>query len=125
MRISLDGQGYVNTIQAYGKDFITINTQHYHQSVVITQDQIVADWPPQHLADLQPAHLSVLSSLNPQFLLLGTGNRQQFPHPEVLKSLVDLHISFEIMDTPAACRTYNIVAAEGRQVAAALMLLRV
>jgi uncharacterized protein len=123
MRISLDGQGSVNTIQAYGQGLVTINNQHFYRSVVITRDQIIADWPPQRFTDLQPSHLGSLTMLNPQILLLGTGDNQQFPHPEVLKPLVDQRIGFEIMDTAAACRTYNIILAEGRQVAAALMLL--
>jgi uncharacterized protein len=65
----------------------------------------------------------LLTTLNPEILLLGTGDSQQFPHPETFYPLVDQRIGFEIMDTPAACRTYNIIVAEGRQVAAALMLL--
>jgi uncharacterized protein len=123
MRISLDGQGSANAIQAYGQGFITINTQLFYRSVVIARDRIIADWPPQRFADLQPSHLALLTTLDPEILLLGTGDSQQFPHPEVLEPLVNQRIGFEIMDTSAACRTYNIILAEGRQVAAALMLL--
>jgi uncharacterized protein len=122
MRLSLNGQGAANTIQAYGHGFITINTQHFHRSVVVARDRIIGDWPPQRFADIQSCHMRLLTTLNPEILLLGTGDHQQFPHPEILEPLINQRIGFEIMDTPAACRTYNIILTEGRQVAAALIL---
>lgn len=123
MRLSLDGQGAANTIQAYGHGFITVNTQHFYCSVVVARDRIIDDWPPQRFADLRSSHMRLLTTLNPEILLLGTGDHQQFPHLEILKPLINQRISFEIMDTPAACRTYNIILTEGRQVAAALIPL--
>lgn len=123
MQISLDGQRTANIIQAYGQGFITVNTKHFYHSIVIAPDQIMADWSPQRFADLRLSDIDLLTTFNPEILLLGTGDSQQFPHPEVLKPLISQGIGFEIMDTPAACRTYNIIVAEGRQVAAALILL--
>jgi uncharacterized protein len=60
--------------------------------------------------------------LKPELILIGTGNKQRFPKPELLKSLILAKIGFEIMDSQAACRTYNILVGEGRQVLLALIV---
>lgn len=122
MRLSLDATGSANTIQAYGQGFVRINTQDFQRSVIVTPEQIIADWPPQKLTDLQPAHLIFLRNLTPQIVLLGTGQQQHFPDLSLLRPLIEQGLGVEIMGTAAACRTYNIIVAEGRQVAAALLL---
>jgi uncharacterized protein len=87
----------------------------------------VADWgpaPPDRLrpAELRSEHLEPALAMGPQVVIIGTGQRQQFPDPAVYFALLEQGIGVEIMDTGAACRTYNILAGEGRRVVAALML---
>jgi uncharacterized protein len=90
-------------------------------SCVITPRQVMADWPPQGIEDLAAEHLAALAELDPEVVILGTGEILQFPAPRVGAVLVERQIGLEIMDTAAACRTYNILVAEGRMVVAALM----
>ena len=73
-------------------------------------------------AALNAADFSLVCAQKPELFILGTGARQHFPKPEVLKPLIEARIGFEIMDSQAACRTYNILMGEGRQVLAAILL---
>jgi uncharacterized protein len=90
-------------------------------SCIITPRQVMADWPPQGIEDLAAEHLAALVELDPEVIILGTGETLQFPAPRLGAALVERQIGLEIMDTAAACRTYNILVAEGRMVVAALM----
>jgi uncharacterized protein len=74
------------------------------------------------MADLSAADLEPVLALRPEVLLIGSGERQAFPAPELLAALYAARLGFEIMATGAACRTYNVLVAEGREVAAALMI---
>jgi uncharacterized protein len=85
-------------------------------------DDLILDWVPQSLAELQAQHFEALHNFDVQMLLLGTGARLRFPDSRHLAPLYERGIGVEVMDTPAACRTYNILMAEGRQVAAALLI---
>gem|GEM_PF-740563 len=78
-------------------------------------------WPPADFATLTAEHLAALLAHEPEVVLLGTGSRLRFPPPEVLQPLQAAGIGFEVMDTPAACRTFNILAGEERLVIAALL----
>jgi uncharacterized protein len=71
---------------------------------------------------LEPSHFAQMVDLKPELILIGTGNKQRFPSPELLKTLISAKIGFEIMDSQAACRTYNILVGEGRQVLLALIV---
>ncbi len=93
------------------------------ESLILTGRQVITDWQPQQLTELTAAHLEVVLSLDPELVLLGTGARQQFPAMEILSRLHRAQIGVEVMDTPAACRTFNILVAEGRHVAAALLMI--
>jgi uncharacterized protein len=124
MKLSLDGHdGAFNTIRGYARGQVQVNSTTYGQSLIVTPGQIVADWPPQSLDELTPDHLSQVAALEPEIVLLGTGQLQRFPHPALLASLMRVRIGVEVMDTAAACRTYNIIMAEGRAVAAALFMI--
>lgn len=124
MKLSLDTHdGASNTIRGYAHGRIQVNAATYNQSLIVTPGQIVADWPPQSLDELTSDHLTQVAALGPEIVLLGTGEVQRFPHPALLASLMRARIGVEVMDTPAACRTYNIIMAEGRAVAAALFMI--
>ena len=123
MHIQLETGGQSNLIRAYAAGQITVNQDSYTRSLVVLPGQIVADWPPQTFAELTVAHLAAFVPLRPELVILGTGLRQRFPRAELLAPLAEAGIGWEIMDTGAACRTYNILMGEGRHVAVALMMI--
>ena len=109
-------------ITHYGPDHILLNKERRIESaVVIMPREVIEDWCPGGFDGLCRADLERLRDTGAEIVLLGTGARQRFPNPALLAPLIEARIGFEIMDTPAACRTYNILMAEGRQVAAALL----
>ncbi len=93
------------------------------QSLILTSQQLIIDWEPNQLDELTAAHLDTVLNLEPELILLGTGTRQQFPAMDIMLPLHQARIGVEVMDTAAACRTFNILVAEGRHVAAALMMI--
>jgi uncharacterized protein len=92
------------------------------RSFIITPNQLQEDWPPQSLVELTKEHLQAVIDLNPELVILGTGRTLEFPKPALTESLFAKGIGVEIMDTAAACRTYNVLMHEGREVAAALIV---
>ena len=122
MRFSLDSDANHYSITSYGPDWVRVSQQEFRRSLIITPERLVSDWPPQTFGDLVEAHFEVIAGLEPEIVLLGTGSRQRFPRPPLVRSLLARGVGVEIMDTAAACRTYNIIMLEGRRVAAALLL---
>lgn len=94
----------------------------HHRSIIVSPGELVPEWAPHTLDELQPAHTAQLAGFGAQVVLLGSGTSMRFPPAEVLRPLVEAGVGFEVMDTGAACRTYNILAAEGRLVAAGLII---
>lgn len=92
------------------------------QSFIVTPSTLIREWSVPTISQLKEADLAPLSGLELEVLLLGTGRTLQFPTPEQLAALVGLGTGYEVMDSAAACRTYNILASEGRQVAAAIIV---
>lgn len=123
MHIQLETGGQANLIRTYTPGLISVNQNSYTRSLIVLPGQIISDWPPQNFAELTAAHIGILVSLRPELLILGTGRRQQFPPAAILAPLATAGIGWEIMDTGAACRTYNILMSEGRNVAAALLMI--
>lgn len=115
------GEGY--GIQAYKTGQVSINGQTYSNSLILTPSQLMADWRPQSVEELTEADFAPLEELRPNLVLLGTGKKQIFPPLPLYAPLLQKGIAVEVMNTAAACRTFNILAAEGRQVAAALMMV--
>ena len=122
MRFSLDSDANHYSITSYGLDWVRVSQQEFRRSLIVTPERLVSDWPPQTFGDLVEAHFEVIAGLEPEIVLLGTGSRQHFPRPPLVRSLLARGVGVEIMDTSAACRTYNIIMLEGRRVAAALLL---
>ena len=110
-----------NAITAYGPGFVTINAQIYRHSLIVGHDRLLLDWPVAKLDDLTSEHLAGLDH-NCDVILLGTGAKQRFPQRAILQPLLAKRIGVEVMDTAAACRTYNVLLAEGRAVVAALII---
>ena len=84
--------------------------------------RLIDDWPPQCFEDLTPDHFALLTAHDVEILLFGSGSRLRWPAPSMLAMLLERRIGVEVMDTSAACRTYNILRADGRRVAAALLI---
>lgn len=123
MKFSLSDNSGNYTIQAYDRGEVVINEQRHTSSVIVLPNQIVDNWAPQSFEDLTEDHFTAISELEPQLVILGTGKEQQFPQPALYAVLLDKGVGVEVMATPAACRTYNILVSEGRRVAAALLLV--
>lgn len=98
-----------------------VNGKRYDHSIAVSPEAVHDDWRVAGFDELSEAHFSYFLVLKPEVLLLGTGANQHFPHPRLYRTLTDAGISVECMDTPAACRTYNILAAEDRKVIAAIL----
>ena len=122
MKLQSDPHSGANTITGYGDGYVEINKTPYAHAVVLSSDGAISEWSAQTFDDLKAGHFSQLVDLKPELILIGTGSRQRFPKPELLKALIDAKIGFEIMDSQAACRTYNILVGEGRQVLLALIV---
>jgi uncharacterized protein len=108
-------------IASYDASSFTINGQRYTSSLILTPVAVQA-WPITGFAALTAQSLAAVCALKPALVLIGTGSRQHFPPPSILRPLIEARIGFEVMDTGSACRTYNLLAGEGRKVAAALLL---
>ena len=124
MKFNLDHPAGRLLVRGYGPDGIRVGDQTWSRSVVLTPDGAVDEWRPATFDDLTADDLAALAALDPEVLLLGSGACQRFPERSVLAPLYAARIGFEIMDSGAACRTYNLLAAEGRRVAAAVIVER-
>lgn len=122
MKLHLSHTPGLQTVTAFGEGFVSVNGQRHETSLVILPDRLLADWAVAGFSQLAAEHFAGLAALAPELVLLGTGARQSFPHPSLYADLIRAGIGIEIMNTGAACRTYNILAAEGRRVAAALII---
>ena len=109
-------------IRALDNGAVQIGEQWYSTSMIVTPQELVTDWPPTACETLEETHFDTVWQLAPELVLLGTGQSLSFPPPVLLAAGPARGIGLEVMDTAAACRTYNILAHEGRRVAAALIL---
>ena len=122
MKLQSDPHSGANTITGYGDGYVEINQTPYAHAVLLSSDGAISEWSVQSFEGLEASHFTQMVDLNPELILIGTGSKQRFPKPELLKSLILAKIGFEIMDSQAACRTYNILVGEGRQVLLALIV---
>ena len=122
MKLQSDPHSGANTITGYGDGYVEINQTPYAHAVLLSSDGAISAWPAQSFDSLESSHFAQMVELKPELILIGTGSKQRFPKPELLKSLILAKIGFEIMDSQAACRTYNILVSEGRQVLLALIV---
>lgn len=122
MKLHLTQAENNNLITAYGDGFVDINKQRYQQHLIVMPDQLVLDWSVKNFKNLTTQDFDTIADLNPEVILLGTGAEHQFAHPKLTAVLTEKGIAIEYMTTDAACRTYNILMSEGRNVAAGLIL---
>jgi len=110
-----------NAIARHGPDGVIVHGREHLQTAVIPSQGEVIDWPVASFDDLTEAHFKTLAEMKPELVIFGSGSRIRFAKPALLRPLIDARIGVETMDTPAACRTYNVLLAEGRTVVAALL----
>lgn len=122
MKLQSDPHSGANTITGYGDGYVEINKTPYAHAVVLSSDGAISEWPVENFESLESKDFSQLIDLKTELIIIGTGKRQRFPKPELLKSLISAKIGFEVMDSQAACRTYNILVGEGRKVVLALIV---
>lgn len=122
MKFAQDSQddGYV--ITAYDIDSVSINGQPFKQSLVVANAQLNENWDLAGIESLTPEHIELVLSFEPELILIGTGSKLIFPEVEIYSSIIERGIGVDFMDTGAACRTYNILMSEGRDVVAGLIL---
>jgi uncharacterized protein len=121
LKLHLSNISGINLFTGYGEGYVMVNQQRYAHNLVVLRDRLVTDWQPSGFDELAAGDFSLLAELEPEIVLLGTGARLRFPRLELTRPLMEARIGFEVMDVQAACRTYNILAAEERKVAAALL----
>jgi uncharacterized protein len=115
----------VQTVTAYGEGWLAIDGQRHQHSLVLSSSGRLAPWNCERFDALTADHfdsLLVLSPEPPEVVVFGSGVRLRFLRPSLIRGLIERRIGIETMDTAAACRTYNILAGEGRRVVAALLL---
>lgn len=146
MKLHTDGNPSLNTVTAYGAGYIEVNRQRHEGAVAFAPEGPVTAWNVREVSEVtsdmlcEAAGVAPKGAMDPlalldeddapppvpraggvEVVLLGTGPRQQFPRPEILRGLARAGIGVEVMDTLAAARTYNILMAEGRHVVAVLL----
>jgi uncharacterized protein len=112
----------VPSISGYGPGWVGVGSEKIAHSVIISSRGDRIAWPCGQFEDLGAEHFAQLAQVEAEVVIFGSGSRIRFPQAAWLQPLVARRIGLETMDTPAACRTYNILAQEGRSVAVALLL---
>jgi uncharacterized protein len=120
VKLHVSGPGPRNAITGYGEGYVLVNSQRHESSLIVMPDRVLP-WDVSEFTKITTADFEKLKALAPEILLLGTGPKQRFPHPRLTAPLAAAGIGVEVMDLKAACRTYNILVAEERRVAAALL----
>lgn len=111
-----------NLFTGYGDGYVAINHVRFEHPVVVSPGHAVERWGAPTFEALTPAHFEAVLALQPEIVILGTGETLRFLRTELTQALAVAAVGFETMDTRAACRTYNILMAEGRQVVAAILI---
>ena len=122
MQFTRESRQDINLIRSHEPGMVRIGDKVYTSSLVLSPTQIMPDWATASIEFLNMELLEAALAMEPIILLLGTGTRQIFPGAELMSQVLQRGIGLEIMDTAAACRTYNILASENRKVVAALIL---
>ncbi|MDP2786048.1 MAG: MTH938/NDUFAF3 family protein [Sulfurimicrobium sp.] len=122
MKLHLQTASGTHLFTSYGPDHVAVNGIRHEQSLIVLPEQVIKEWQAAEAKLLTAEHFAALAGLELEILLLGTGAKLCFPSPRLIHAMAQQGIGLEVMDTFAACRTYNILAAEGRKVAAALFM---
>ncbi|MCK6390635.1 MAG: Mth938-like domain-containing protein [Azonexus sp.] len=121
MKLHLSNTSGLNLFTAYGDGFVAVNHEKHEKNLIVLPENLLPAWSTANIATLTETDMQQLAALDAEVILLGTGNRLRFPAPALMRPIAEAGIGLEVMDIQAACRTYNILASEGRKVAAALL----
>jgi len=121
MKLHLTRSEGRNLFTGYGEGYVKVNDARHHGNLIVAPDRLET-WEAESFEALAPEHLHTLLDFKPEIVILGTGERLRFPPPHLARILAEAAVGFEAMDTKAACRTYNILMGEGRQVVAAIFV---
>jgi uncharacterized protein len=122
MKLHATNTQQYQTVTAYDASGVELNAQRYERSLIVLPETAPMPWEVAHFEQLTAAHFEQIAATAPDVVILGTGNKQRFVHPKLITALTSQHKGVECMDNQAACRTYNILMAEGRKVALALIM---
>lgn len=122
MKFQPDQLAGTNVITRHDADALWVGNTRFGHSLLVPWQGAVLRWAPARPDELATEHFEALLALQPELVIFGSGPRLKFVAPALMRALIDRRIGVETMDTPAACRTYNVLAAEGRSVVAALLL---
>ena len=121
MKLHTTATQQYQTVTGYDDAAVEINAVSYRHSLLVLPETAPVAWPVTSFDALAPEHFDIIDATRPDVVILGTGNRQRFAHPKLTTALTARRVGVECMDNKAACRTYNILMAEGRKVALALI----
>jgi uncharacterized protein len=121
MKLHLANAGQQNVVTAHGEGYVEINAKRHQESLMLGAGLLVP-WPVANIRDISAADLEAVTVHAPEVLIIGTGRKFTFPPPHALRPLAEARIGHEVMDTAAACRTYNVLLGEGRKVMAVLVV---
>jgi len=122
MKLTLDSSSRVNLVRAYSPSELRIGEHIVRARCIVTASCLITEWEPATYAELDVGHLEAILALKPEVVLLGTGPAQRFPPATIRRVFAERGVGLEVMDLGAACRTFNILVQEERQVVAALFL---
>lgn len=120
MKMTLDGIDEHHLVTRLDSGIVGIGSREFRSSVVVSAAALIEDWPVRRVSELE-AGLEAVLALRPDILVLGTGEVQDFPPPELLARIAGRRVGLEVMNNRAACRTYNVLRAESRNVVLALI----
>jgi uncharacterized protein len=121
MKLSAES-GSGNVIRSFKPGELRLSEHTFENHIILSASKIIRDWKPAPFSELSIADFEPAIALDPEIILFGTGERQRFPDHALMIEIMRQGIAFEVMDTAAACRTFNVLVSEFREVVAALLV---
>jgi len=121
MKLTDDTRAGINLISSHGPGEIRVGERSIRHSSIVAADELL-EWSVQSITSISSADIEPILALKPEIVILGTGLEQRFPDPQIMGAILSRGIGCEVMNTGAACRTYNVLVGEDRRVVAALIV---
>jgi uncharacterized protein len=122
MKFTRELPANINLVRSHTATELRVGDHVLHASCLFNDRELLREWPPRSVAELELKHFDPAFAWQPEIILLGTGVRQQFPAREIYAAILARGIGFEVMDTGAACRTFNVLVNESRRAAVGILL---
>lgn len=122
MKFQPDVLAGTNVITRHDADALWVGNQRFSHSLLVPWTGQVLPWAPSRPDELEASHFEAILALQPELVIFGSGPRLKFVAPALMRALIDRRVGVETMDTPAACRTFNVLVSEGRSAVAALLM---